>query len=138
MEQLNGPKANILDQLASYNSSNLDSYVANLNNTLKEQQDLNNVLKTKDHDENIKYVTDFIDINKNQILFQLDEIKRITKLIRDVCLDNERIENEKEEYKALIESPECKAIASKLSEIKKSKEELNSFLGARGIHLSVA
>jgi hypothetical protein len=138
MEKLNDPPPNVLDQLASYNSTNLDNYILKLKNTLKEQGDLNTVLSTKDHDENIKYVTDFIEINKNQILFQLDDIKNLTKQIQDVCLDNERIENEKEEYKALIESPECKEIASKLKEIKKAKEDMNSFLVLRGIHLSVS
>ena len=136
MDSLNVTKSNILEQLASYNSSDLDNNLINLNNILAEQTKLNDVLKNKNHDENISYVTNFISRNKNQIEYQLEEIKKITEKIEAICLDNEKIENEKEEYIQLINSENCIDIANKLSEIKKTKENMKAFLLKRGIYLS--
>jgi hypothetical protein len=136
MDSFNANKINILEQLAAYNSDNLDDYLINLNNTLSEQKQLNEILKNKNHTENITYVENFISRNKNQIEYQLDEIKRITEQINQVCLENDSLENEKEEYKKLVNSPECQDIAHKLSEIKKTKETMKSFLVKKGIYLS--
>lgn len=136
MDSLNTTKSNILDQLASYNSENLDDYLSSLNNIFVEQTNLNDILKNKNHNENIEYVHNFISRNKNQIEYQLDEIKKITDKINNVCLENERLENEKEEYIQLIKSEECIDIANKLSEIKKTKENMKAFLLKKGIHLS--
>ena len=136
MESLNNNKPNILEQLASYNSDNLDTYLSDLNSTLFEQTQLNDILKNKNHNDNIEYIKNFITRNKNQIYYQLDEIKKITEKISAVCLENESLENEKEEYKELINSHECIDIANKLSEIKKTKENMKAFLLKRGIHLS--
>lgn len=135
MDSLNITKSNILEQLASYNSEGLDDYLSNLNNVLVEQTKLNEVLKNKNHDENITYVHNFISRNQNQIAYQLDEIKKITEKISAVCLENDSLENEKEEYSQLINSEECIDIANKLSEIKKNKENMKAFLLKKGIHL---
>ena len=136
MDSLNIIKPNILEQLASYNSDGLDDYLGNLNNVLSEQTNLNEVLKNKNHDDNIEYVNNFILRNKNQIEYQLDEIKKITDKVQAVCLNNETLENEKEDYTNLINSEKCIDIANKLSEIKKTKENIKAFLLKRGIHLS--
>jgi hypothetical protein len=136
MDSLNNTKSNILEQLASYNSNNLDNYLFDLKNVLSEQTNLNEILKNKNHDENIDYVKNFISINKSQIEYQLDEIKSITGRINDVCLENKNLENEKQEYITLINSDDCIDIANKLSEIKKTKENVKAFLLKKGIHLS--
>lgn len=136
MDSLNTTNSNILQQLASYNSEGVDEYLSNLNNVFGEQTKLNEVLKNKNHDENIASVQNFISRNKNQIEFQLDEIKKITEKINAVCLENDNLENEKEEYAQLINSEECIDIANKLSEIKKIKENMKAFLLKKGIHLS--
>ena len=135
MDSLNTTKSNILEQLASYNSEGVDDYLSNLNNVLVEQTKLNEVLKNKNHDENILAVQNFISRNQNQIEYQLDEIKKITEKINAVCLENKNLENEKEEYAQLINSVECIDIANKLSEIKKTKENMKAFLLKKGIHL---
>ena len=136
MDSLNNNKPNILEQLASYNSDNLDTYLSDLNSILFQQTELNDILKNKNHNDNIEYVKNFISRNKNQIVYQLDEINKITEKISAVCLENEKLEKEKEEYKELINSNECIDIANKLSEIKKTKENMKAFLLKRGIYLS--
>ena len=89
----------------------------------------------KDFNENISYVKDFISQNKQSINFQVEEINNLTKKINDICLENKELENEKEEYKELINSGECIEIANKLSEIKKVKENMKFFLSKKGIFI---
>ena len=136
MDSINVNNPNILDQLASYNSEDLDNYLQSLKGVLSEQTQLNGVIKSKNHDDNITYVKDFIARNKNQIQYQLEEIRSITEKINGICMENQDLQNEKQEYKELIQSAECVDIAKKLSEIKKTKENMRSFLVKKGIHLS--
>jgi hypothetical protein len=136
MDSINTVNSNILEQIVSYDSDSLDNYLSNLNSVLLEQTQLNKVLTEQNHDDNIDSVKTFISRNKNQIDYQLDEIKRITEKIQAVCLENENLENEKDEYKELIQSTECVEIANKLSSIKKTKESIRAFLLKKGIHLS--
>jgi hypothetical protein len=136
MDSINTINSNILEQIVSYDSDSLDNYLSNLNTTLLEQTQLNKVLIDKKHQDNIDSVKAFISRNKNQIDYQLEEIKRITDKIQAVCIANENLENEKDEYKELIQSPECVEIANKLTSIKKTKESIRAFLLKKGIHIS--
>jgi hypothetical protein len=136
MDSIKTVNSNILEQIVSYDSDSLDNYLSNLNSILLEHTQLNKVLIDEKHEDNIDSVKIFISRNKNQIEYQLDEIKRITDKIQAVCLENENLENEKDEYKELIQSPECIEIANKLSSIKKTKESIRAFLLKKGIHIS--
>jgi len=134
METINNTNSNILDQLVSYNSEDLDEYIISLNQTLNEQNNLNNILKNKNHNDNIEYINNFISRNKNQIDYQVNQIKEITEKINNIYLENKELENEKEEYLHLINSKECIDIANKLNEIKKLKNNMKIFLSKHGIH----
>lgn len=131
---INPVKSNILEELASYNSETLDDNFSILSNVLLEQIKLNEFLKKQNHDDNILFIKNFISRNKNQIDYQLEEILNITEQIQEICLENETLKNQKNEYKELIESEECVEIANKLNKIKKSKEKIRAFLLKKGIH----
>lgn len=133
MDIINKNNASILEQLSNYNYDDIEEYIISLNSTLNNFKELNNILKNKDYKDNINYVNNFLAKNNKSINFQLDEINRLTKNIYDVCNENKELENEKEEYKDLINSHECIEIANKLSEIKKVKENLKFFLSKKGI-----
>lgn len=137
METINNKNINIniLDQLTLYNSDELDVQLIKYKHLLNEQNKLNDALKNQNVEDNISFINNFISQNHNQISFQLDEIKKITSQLKKICLENEEIENREDEYKNLIKSPECINIANKLSEIKKLKEDINSFLDIRGIYI---
>ncbi len=135
MDLVNKNNATILEQLSSYNFDDTEEYLISLKNTYKDLEGLNNILKNKDYNDNISYVKDFISQNKQSINFQLEEINKLTKKINDICLENKELENEKEEYKELINSGECIEIANKLSEIKKVKENMKFFLSKKGIFI---
>ena len=133
MDLVNKNNATILEQLSSYNFDDTEEYLLSLKETFSDLKELNNILKNKDYNDNINYVKDFIAQNKNSVNHQLDEINSLTKNIYDICNENKELENEKQEYKDLINSSECIEIANKLSEIKKVKENLKFFLSKKGI-----
>lgn len=133
MDLVNKNNATILEQLSSYNFNDTEEYLLSLKETFSDLKELNSILKNKDYNDNINYVKDFIAQNNNSVNHQLEEIKRLTKNIYDICNENKELENEKQEYKDLINSSECIEIANKLSEIKKVKENLKFFLSKKGI-----
>ena len=133
MDLVNKNNATILEQLSSYNFNDTEEYLLSLKETFSDLKELNSILKNKDYNDNISYVKDFIAQNKNSLNHQLDEINSLTKNIYDICNENKELENEKQEYKDLINSSECIEIANKLSEIKKVKENLKFFLSKKGI-----
>lgn len=133
MEEMNTNNSNIINQLASYNSSDLENYIYNLKNIYSEQETLNKVLNENEVAENIEYINNFLLRNKDNIKWQLEEVKNITQNIYEICLKNESIEKEKEEYINLINSTECKEIAYNLNEIQKIKNEMKNFLSKKGL-----
>ena len=133
MDLVNKNNATILEQLSSYNFDDTEEYLLSLKETFSDLKELNSILKNKDYNDNINYVKDFIAQNNNSVNHQLEEIKRLTKNIYDICNENKELENEKQEYKDLINSSECIEIVNKLSEIKKVKENLKFFLSKKGI-----
>ena len=133
MDLVNKNNATILEQSSSYNFDDTEEYLVSLKKTFSDLKELNSILKNKDYNDNISYVKDFIAQNNNSVNHQLDEINRLTKNIYDICDENKELENEKQEYKDLINSSECIDIANKLSEIKKVKENLKFFLSKKGI-----
>ena len=128
-----GNKTNILDQLASYNYENLESYLYNLKRELEEQTNLNTLLKTENTAENIKKINDFVERQTPAINNQLLEIKELTKKLKNVVNENTTLEHEIEDYNTLLKSEKCNEVASKLKEIKKLKQTINVFLEERGI-----
>lgn len=51
---MNQNDTNILEQITSYNSNTLESYIYSLKRELEEQKELNNILKNEDYEGNIK------------------------------------------------------------------------------------
>ena len=108
-----------------------DGYNSTLNEINGKYTEMDKFIGNLESD--IQSVKDFIAQNNNSVNHQLEEIKRLTKNIYDICNENKELENEKQEYKDLINSSECIEIANKLSEIKKVKENLKFFLSKKGI-----
>ena len=53
-------RANILDQLSSYNPTELDRYISSLKNTINEQNELNRVLMKDDYEGTIQEMQNFL------------------------------------------------------------------------------
>tara|TARA_Y100000590_G_scaffold425861_1_gene534270 strand:- start:47 stop:469 length:423 start_codon:yes stop_codon:yes gene_type:complete len=128
-----GNKTNILDQLASYNYEDLESYLYNLKREFEEQTNLNTLLKAENTAENIKTINDFVERQTPAINNQLLEIKELTEKLKNVVNENTTLEHEIEEYNILLKSEKCNEVAFKLKEIKQLKQTINIFLEKRGI-----
>ena len=128
-----GNKTNILDQPASYNYENTESYLYNLKKEIKEQQNLNTLLKSENTSENVKEIENFIERQGPAIDNQLLEIRELSEKLKNIVAKNSKLQNEIQDYNDLLTSSESNAIASKLKEIKQLKHTINVFLEQSGI-----
>ena len=135
MEQIESPPTNILDQLVSYQSKQTIRYMDTLKLEIKEQTQLNQALQNNESDENIKYVNSFMQRNQGEIEHQLDELEELALQLTSLVNENQELEQVNDQYKELLDSEECKNLATKLRQIKKLKKDMSHFLELRGIHI---
>ena len=130
MDDINKPKIDIMDQIASYSQQEIENFYYMLKDEHESQEKLNKVLKEKNIDDNLKSVKNFVARNSSEIDYQLERLKEITSKLKKVVEENETLKNE---YDSVINSDECIQVSEKLKEIKKIKQEINSFLNKSGI-----
>lgn len=134
--ELNEHQTNIVEQVAHYNSSDVNSYISNLEKQLEEQKQLNEVLKAEVKPENIEAIETFISDNEHVIDEQLEVLKETFASLEEVVEENKQLVHVKEEYTSLIESEDANRVAKKMRSIRKLKETVNSFLVKNGIIVS--
>ena len=130
MDDINKPKIDIMDQIASYSQQEIENFYYMLKDEHESQEKLNKVLKEKNIDDNLKSVKNFVARNSSEIDYQLERLKEITSKLKNIISENEKLKNE---YDSVINSDECIQVSEKLKEIKKIKQEINSFLNKAGI-----
>ena len=130
MDDINRPKTDIMDQIASYSQQEIENFYYMLKDEHESQEKLNKVLKEKNIDDNLKGVKNFVARNSSEIDYQLERLKEITNKLKSIVLENETLKNE---YDSVINSYECIQVSEKLKEIKKIKQEISSFLNKAGI-----
>tara|TARA_E500000178_G_C16852855_1_gene675990 strand:+ start:169 stop:561 length:393 start_codon:yes stop_codon:yes gene_type:complete len=130
MDDINKPKTDIMDQIASYSQQEIENFYYMLKDEHESQEKLNKVLKGKNIDDNLKSVKNFVARNSSEIDYQLERLKEITSKLKNIISENETLKNE---YDSVINSDECIQVSEKLKEIKKIKQEINSFLNKAGI-----
>ena len=130
MDDINKPKTDIMDQIASYSQQEIENFYYMLKDEHESQEKLNKVLKEKNIDDNLKSVKNFVARNSSEIDYQLERLKEITSKLKNIVSENETLKNE---YDSVINSDECIQVSEKLKEIKKIKQEINSFLNKSGI-----
>ena len=130
MDDINKPKADIMDQIASYSQQEIENFYYMLKDEFESQEKLNKVLKEKNIDDNLESVKKFIARNSSEIDYQLERLKEITSKLKNIVSENEKLKNE---YDSVINSNECIQVSEKLKEIKKIKQEINFFLNKAGI-----
>tara|TARA_B100000424_G_scaffold265480_1_gene255171 strand:+ start:579 stop:983 length:405 start_codon:yes stop_codon:yes gene_type:complete len=124
---------NIIDQISSYNSNDLENYIYNLNNQLKEQLTINKLLKSEDYKKNISDITNFIERNESEIDDQSNRLNEIIKELKDVINSNKNLEKLEDKYDDLLNSEDANRVANKLRDIKKMKEDIKFFLIDSGL-----
>jgi predicted nucleic acid-binding Zn-ribbon protein len=130
MDNINKPKVDIMDQIASYSQQEIENFYYMLKEEHESQEKLNKVLKEKNIDDNLDSVRNFIARNSSDINYQLDRLKDITNKLKNIVTENNSL---KYSYDTVINSNECIEVSEKLKEIKKIKQEINSFLSKAGI-----
>lgn len=131
--ELNEHQTNILEQVAHYNSSDVNSYINNTEKHLEEQQKLNEVLKKEVNEEDVKAIESFIENNETVIDEQLNILTELFKSLEEVSESNKELVHLKEEYTNLVSSEDANRVAKKMRSIRKLKETINSFLVEQGI-----
>ena len=103
------------------------------NQEYKSQKKLNTILKQNDHKTNINNINNFISRNTAEIDSQLEKLNTVTSNLKQIINENKQLELVEDKYKNLLDSSESNDIANKLRDIKKTKEDINLFLGEAGI-----
>tara|TARA_Y100000389_G_C17422004_1_gene497278 strand:+ start:134 stop:559 length:426 start_codon:yes stop_codon:yes gene_type:complete len=136
MEKLkfdNKNDANILEQLASYNKSDINNLINNLQIQLEEQKELNNVLSKKNSEEDIEQLNNFISENKKDIDSQETELQYLVEEMKKIVKNNKEKILDKQELSEIVNSEKTKEIAIKIRNIRSLKESIQSFLVKNGI-----
>tara|TARA_B100001057_G_C22737935_1_gene906573 strand:+ start:867 stop:1259 length:393 start_codon:yes stop_codon:yes gene_type:complete len=130
MDNINKPKNDIMDNIASYSQQDIENFYYKLKDDLDSQTKLNKVLKETNVQDNLESVKKFVARNSNEIDYQLERLKDITKKLKDVVIENQKLKND---YENIINSDEYNSVSKKLKEIKEIKEDINHFLRKAGI-----
>ena len=133
MNKLTENNTNILDQIASYNSNNINQYIQTLAQELKEQKQLTKVLQENNSADNIEQIENFIQRNDGEITDQVNKLESIISELKSVVNENNTLKGQDDAYKQILESDQCNKIAEKLRTIKTLKHTINDFLLERGI-----
>jgi uncharacterized protein YjcR len=124
---------NIIDQISSYNSNDLENYIYNLNTQLKQQITINKLLKSEDYKKNINEINNFIDRNEPEINDLSIRLNEIILQLKKIVIENKHLEKLENKYDDLLKSEDANRVATKLRDIKKMKEDIKFFLIDSGL-----
>tara|TARA_Y100000389_G_scaffold151766_1_gene151573 strand:- start:79 stop:501 length:423 start_codon:yes stop_codon:yes gene_type:complete len=135
MQSLNfdNPSSNILEQLASYNKSDINNFISNLQVQLQEQKELNNVLSNDNTQEDIDTLNKFIESNKEDIKSQQEELSYLVEQLQIIIPENKSKILEKEELREISNSSDTQEVAINIRKIRSMKDTIQNFLVKNGI-----
>ncbi len=130
MDDINKPKNDIMDNIASYSQKDVENFYYKLKDDYDSQIKLNKVLKEANVQDNLESVKRFVARNSNEIDYQLERLKDITKKLKEIVIENQKLKND---YENMTNSNEYNSVSEKLKELKEIKEDINHFLRKAGI-----
>lgn len=130
MDDINKPRNDIMDNIASYSQKDIENFYYKLKDDYDSQIKLNKVLKEANVQDNFESVKRFVARNSNEIDYQLERLKDITKNLKEIVIENQKLKND---YENMTNSNEYNSVSEKLKEIKEIKEDINHFLRKAGI-----
>ena len=130
MDDINKPRNDIMDNIASYSQKDIENFYYKLKDDYDSQIKLNKVLKEANVQDNFESVKRFVARNSNEIDYQLERLKDITKNLKEMVIENQKLKND---YENMTNSNEYNSVSEKLKEIKEIKEDINHFLRKAGI-----
>ena len=127
IEDLNN---NLIQELPSYSVNDTQSFIKKMNKELEQQKTINQILKSDDMEivKHIEYIKKFAKDFSPNIQNQLNEIKKLSNLLQNIIIENDKLKNTRSELDEIYNNKEYKLIAKNLNEIKLQKKTLISFL----------
>ncbi len=129
----NNSDTDIMSQLSQYNYNDIESNIKKFDTILKEQENLNLILKSENDTGNIEEMKNFVNQYSETIEEQKKKLVILNKNIKNLVEENDKLKIEKKEYKYMINSHEYKNVANCIREIKTNCDEIKHFLVSAGI-----
>jgi len=125
--------SNILDQLPSYNMTDTNYFISNLEEEYEQQKTLNMILNNKGFDKEIVNITQFIEDNSQVINKQCNKLTDISRNLKKIIKENKKLQEDRQDLEELLNNENYNEIANKLKLIKKEKEDIKFLLQKNGI-----
>ena len=126
---------NIVNVLPCYSRSGVEGTILELKRELREQKEVNSILKESNNDEKIQEIKNFVQRNEGDIDDQIYRLGEVIEEIKKVVNDNLNLEKSQEKYDELIQSHDSKRVAEKIVKLKNMKKDALIFLESAGIIL---
>lgn len=119
---------NIIEAKAHYSGDGIEETIYKLKEELQEQRQINNVLSSKNFNEEIKVIVDFIERNEGEIDSQIERLTTVFNELKIVLKENVNLKDKKENYTETLESENATRVTEKILKLKKLKNKALLFL----------
>lgn len=123
---LNEPK--IIDQISSYNKIQTDIVLSQLKEEYYEQIQVNEILKEKNFEQNIKEINDFAELHSESIKSQINEMENLFDNFKQLFNENQELHKDQTEYMEINNSKEIKDLSNDMLKLKTLKYDILNFL----------
>ena len=126
-------KPNILTVLPTYSRTGVEGTILELKRELKEQKQVNKILKEHDYEEKAQDIANFVKRNEKELDDQLLRLSEVVSEIKVVVTENNDLESNEDKYDELVKSEDAQRVAEKLLKLKALKKDALTFLEESGI-----
>lgn len=124
---------NIITVLPTYSRTGIESTILELKRELKEQKQVNRLLKEQDYQEKATEIQNFVERNEPELDDQFSRLANIVSEVKEVVRENIELEKSGEKYDTLVKSENARRVAEKMLKLKALKKDALVFLEESGI-----
>lgn len=135
MSELPETPEQIKEEIANYDTEEIDNYIKAVRDELKNLDIKNEELESQNNQQDIHYVESFMRIYEETIMEQAKDMEELATQIKELTLTKEYLHGKKNEYQDILKSERFIDLIRKIRRIKEIKEEMYHFLDKRGIRL---
>lgn len=118
----------IIDQISSYNKKHTDVVFSQLKEEYYEQTQINEILKEKNFEENIKEINDFSEFHSESIKTQINDMEQLFHDFKKLFNENQTLHKDQSEYTEINNSKEIKDLSNDMLRLKTLKYDILNFL----------
>ena len=118
----------IIDQISSYNKKHTDVVFSQLKEEYYEQTQINEILKEKNFEENIKEINNFAELHSESIKTQINDMEQLFNDFKKLFNENQTLHNDQSEYTEINNSKEIKDLSNDMLRLKTLKYDILNFL----------